>query len=233
LAELHQRKVTTTGSGHTTSNWYAHRAGLPSGIARQRLAVANTLRDALPEVADALVEGRIGYDHARVIAEATNDRNADAMAAMSGWCCDPAQRPVFNRWRREVQDLAHALDPDGPHNPAGDVARNRLTLSRTDVFLLVNGELTGEDALIAEHAIEAKTDELYLRYSRDRDHHRTDIPSRPQLRAEALTELLRFGHSAPTGTRAPKPEVTLTLHHTPTSGAGGDEVPRPGAFSWV
>ncbi len=49
LAELDQRRVTELRSGLRTSKWLADRAGVPSGVARQRLVVAKRLA-ALPIV---------------------------------------------------------------------------------------------------------------------------------------------------------------------------------------
>src|SRR5690606_24235255 len=114
----------------------------------------------LPDVDLALREGRIGFDHARVLAQVTNERNADAMAAASAALCDLAQLMAFGRWRREVHAAAAYADPDGGHDP-NDITRNQLHLSPSDNLLLARGEWTGDEALIIEDAINAKADELF------------------------------------------------------------------------
>ena len=42
---------------------------MPAKVAKDRLSTALTLDRFLPVVADAFIEGRIGFDHARVFAE--------------------------------------------------------------------------------------------------------------------------------------------------------------------
>ena len=101
-------------SGLSTSKWLARRAALPVGAARQRLAVAHRLA-ALPSVDAALTDGRIGYDHARVLTDVINDRNVDAITPVLDDLIDAAAGTVFGRWRADVTALAALLDPDGSH----------------------------------------------------------------------------------------------------------------------
>jgi hypothetical protein len=214
LAELHQRRATTTTAALATSRWLAREAALPQGVARRRLSTTLTLQALLPAADQALTDRRIGFDHAHVLADAVNERNADAFALAAPELIAAAPRTAFARWRRDVQAVAELLDPDGPHDPTGDLAANQLHLSPSDRLMLLRGELTGDDAVTVEHIIETRTDELYLRYSRDREQFPDQpIPTRATLRALALVELLREAHGTdPDSTRPPRTDATIVIH---------------------
>jgi hypothetical protein len=221
LAELHDRSATEDAEGLATSRWLAREAALPAGAARQRVRTATKLRDTLTEVDDALTDGRIGFDHARVLAEATNERNAEAMAAASATLCDLAASSAFGRWRRDVHALAALADPDGGHDP-DDLTRNQLHLSPTDGLVMFTGELTGDHALTFHHTLEARADELFHRYKAEREQFPDQqIPARSTLRALALVELCRHAQGVdPDTTRAPRTDATIVIHACdPSAGA--------------
>jgi hypothetical protein len=213
LVELDDLKAVDRGLGLTTSRWLAREAGVPSGVARQRLAVARTLRDVLPEVDEAWTQGRVGFDHARVLAEAVNDRNIDMLRPMLDDLIESAGCTVFHRWRRDTQALAALLDPDGSHDPAHDAARNVLHLSPSDDLTLIRGELTGESALTFVQTVEAVADELFLAWSKDcAATPELQMPTRPMLLAQALVEICRRARATDlASTKAPRVEVTLIL----------------------
>ena len=214
LVELDDLKAVDRGLGLTTSRWLAREAGVPSGVARQRLAVARKLREELPEVDAAWTDGRIGFDHARVLAEAINDRNVALMRPMLGELIDAVTSTVFHRWRRDTQALASLLDPDGSHDPANDAARNVVHLSPSDDLTLIRGEFTGEAALAVVQAIESVADELFLAWSRDcAVAAELVMPTRPMLLAQAVVEICRRAMAVEVGSsRPPKVEVTLVMH---------------------
>ena len=191
LAELHTRQVTEFRSGLGTSKWLAARAGLPAGVARRRLAIANRLAD-LPAVDDALSEGRIGIDHAAVFTEVINDRNHDAVTSILGDLIDAAEGTVFSRWRADVTALAALLDPDGTHDSATDLVRNRLSMSPSNEFTLGRFELTGERALTVHDTLHAIADELFHQHTRDHEQFGDlPVPNRATLLALALEEVCR------------------------------------------
>ena len=219
LAELADHQVTDRTDGTSTSRWLARKAQLPAGIARHRVALATALRHRLPESVDrALTDGDIGIDHARVIAEATNDRNTDALADEIDHHLESAQRArVFHTWRRTFQARAALLDDDGTYDPTTDLARNRLRLSPTTEFMELRGELVGDHALIVRDTIEALADELFLAFTRD---HTLDpdieVPNRATLRALALEEACRRALARdPDDTRPARTQVHLVLHGRP------------------
>lgn len=224
LAELVDRQVVERTDGTSTTRWLAREAQLPSGVARQRVAVATALRHRLPEQVDrALTDGHITFDHARVIAEATNERNQQPLAEELDRHLDSARRAhVFHVWRRGFQARAALLDHDGTFDPNAELARNRLGLSPSDDFMAVRGELVGDHALVVRDTIEALADELFLAYTRD---HSTNpeiaVPDRSTLRALALEEACRRALARdPDDTAPPRTQVHLVLHGRPTGDGG-------------
>jgi hypothetical protein len=223
LAELTERDVVDRSEGTSTSRWLAREAQLPSGVARQRVTVATALRDRLPEQVDrALTDGRIGFDHARVIAEATNERNAEQLAAAVDRQLESAQHArVFHRWRRNFQARAALLDEDGTFDPAAELARNRLRLSPTTDFMGLRGELVGDHAIVVRESLEAIADELFREYSRDHTANpELEVPNRSTLLALALEELCRraSGATDTSGRPGKGTQVHLVLHGTSQPG---------------
>ena len=221
LAAVHSGDATDRAEGLATSTWLSREAGVSVRVAKQRLHVALQLQRHLIDVDSALADGRISWEHARVLAEATNERNAEAMAGASGRFIELAQSMVFAKWRAKVLAYAALMDPDGTHDP-NDESRNRLTLSPSDRFMLLRGELTGDDALLVETAVNQVADELF----RDavRDHNASGgelpVPERATLRALALVELCRRGLAVDLdSTRPPRTELTLHAHPVNATGA--------------
>ena len=217
LAELDRRRHTDLRLGAATSKWLAREARLPVGVARGRLALARRLADdaALAPVAGALDGGRIGSDHARVLAGAVNERNADALAPVLDDLIEASQAMVFDVWKAHVGHLAAMADPDGTHDPDKDLLANRLTLSPSTDFLLVRGELVGEHAICVADVLNAVADELFHQFSKDADV--TDgalrIPPRSTLMALALEEVCRRALATDaSSTTKPRTEATLTIH---------------------
>jgi hypothetical protein len=213
LAELDDRRTTDRCFGLRTSPWLAHRAKIPGGKAKHRLATAKRLRSSLPIVDDHLSSGRIGFDHASAFADLTNDRNAEAVAAMSDQLCRDAEHTSFHAWRAELADLANAFDLDGGHDPASDLARNKLHLSPSDDLTLIRGELAGERGLVTTEVLNAIADELFEQFSRD---HRAcpelEIPDRATLMALALEEACRRAMAVDlSSTKAPRVDAMLVL----------------------
>ena len=204
LVELDDHDGLDKAIGISTSRWLAREAGLPAGVARQRLAVARKLRDQLPEVDEALVAGRISWDHARVIADAVNERNVDLLLPLLGDVLESAECTVFGRWRRDTRLLAQLLDADGSHDPADDLARNVLRLSESDDLSLIRAELTAENALTVIHALNSVADELFRRWSHDCSANpELKMPTRPMLLAQALVEVCRRAQAVLVGDSRP------------------------------
>jgi hypothetical protein len=229
LAELDARGTTLAEYGHFTAAWLAHEAALPAGVARTRLAVGRKLRTTLPLVAAALAAGRIGWEHARTLADLANPRIAAIVADNQELLLGLADRCRFEQWQAEVRALARMWDQDGGYDPNEDPDADRLSYGRTlDGLLTLAVTLTGERAELVEQAIEAKTDELFRQAVADEKVFPELItPSRRTLRAQALTELIRQALGVdPDTARAPKVEATLVVDAAePTSASNADGVP--------
>jgi hypothetical protein len=229
LAELEARDTCDRAFGLSTAGWLAREAGLPASVARARVTVARELRRALPLVADAMASGRIGWEHARVLAEMANPRIVDIVAANQLMLIALADRCRFEQWRAEVRALARLWDQDGGYDPSADPMSNGLSYGTTiDGLTSLAATLTGDNAVVVTQAIESKADELFRRAVAD--HERCadlEVPSRRTLRALALTELIRQALGVDLGrSSAPRTDVTLVVGaEDPTSASDPDGVP--------
>src|SRR4051794_11703479 len=156
-AELRHRAVCEREFGLSAGGWLAHAAQLPVGATKKRAAVAAKLAVTLTVTLDAVVEGRVSWDHARVLADACNPRIADEFALLQGELIELAQGYQFDRWRREVEAIARLLDQDGGHDPTQDQASNSLRLSRTFEGLgILDATFTPENAASLEAMLNTK-----------------------------------------------------------------------------
>ena len=208
LAELDSRNSTDSVEGMRTGPWLAHLGKLPVGAAKARVRVANKLATTLIEVDAALAAGLIGYEHAKVLAEACNPRIAEAFASVIPELIRAAQNCTFDRWRKEVAGLAELLDADGGHTPGDCVTDNKLSMSRgLENTLHINGQLCGQFGLSVEHAINTRADQIFHRMKADQELTADlAIPHRSTLRALALWELIR--ESTATDLANSQPPVT-------------------------
>lgn len=215
LAELDRRGVTEHAAGLRTGTWLAREAGLPQAAAASRVRTARKLADTLPDVDRALSRGQIGIDHARVLAGACNPRIEEPFARAAGLLADGSDGVLFERWRAEVHGLADHLDADGGHDPADDLARNRLSVGTTlDDTTVVKGQVIGAGGLCVQQTIDALADELFHQYQRDRAiDPDLPMPNRATLRALALVEACRRAQAtALDGSRAPGTDLTLVVN---------------------
>lgn len=214
LAELDVRGVCDREFGSPTLWWVTTQTRASRSAVSGRLRLASALRR-LDVVDDALSDGSITVDHARVLADAAaNPRISDDVVDVQGELVDGARRVSFRQWRSEVAVLVELLDQDGGYDPATDGDRNQLHVRPLGAGAVgVSGELVGDQALTFTQLLEAETDRLRRRARADHDHTPDlPVPSRSTLRALALVELLAKGSAgaAPTGT-GPVVDITLTV----------------------
>ncbi len=213
VAELDRRGVTEERFGQRTTAWLAAEAKLPRSVAAARVGTARKVAGVLAPVGSALAEGRIGFDHARVLADAANPRVAEELAALVDEVCDLADAATFDRWQADVRGLAEQLDADGGHDPAGDLPDPRLRATRVGDVTVIDGQLVGDGAHIAQTALDQLADELFRRYTRDARLTGEPVPGRPQLLAEAFVELCRRGLAVDLHTsRPPRSEATVVIN---------------------
>jgi len=216
LAELDARDATDAVLGLSTHAWLAHDAELPTPLARSRVRVGVKLRRTLPEIAAMFAEGRIGFDHARVLADACNPRNQVGFAAAAPLLADGASGTRFDIWQRDVTALADALDADGGHDPDDDPTRNRLSKAATiDDTHVIRAQLHGLDGEIVFQTIDTIADELFRQHRNDEHLAPGDLrtPPRATLEALALVEMARRARSIDLdATTGPVPEVTVVIN---------------------
>jgi hypothetical protein len=213
LCELDARGVTETENGLTASSWLAREAAIPGRVARRHLVTGRVLRD-LPVIHDAAADGVISADHVAAIADVRNPRVADALVGLQPEIVALAEGAIFEAWRADVRMLVALADEDGGHDPARDLATNKLSIAETlDGIVHLSGQLIGEHALTVKHAIDTKADDLFRRFAADNEQcPDIEVPQRATLRALALADLLRAGGAVDLmATRPPRPEVTLVV----------------------
>jgi hypothetical protein len=237
LGEVDARGASEADSGLTTVAWLASEAGLSRATASSRVKVARAMRSTLDEVDGALREGRVSFDHARVLAGACNPRIAGQIGELQAPLIEVAGELPFEAWRREIAGVLDRLDEDGGHDPDRDVARNKLFVSASIEGTQLSGELVGEHAAVARHALDTVADELFRLYRSDTangadpDGHQG--LTRSNLLALALVELCRRGLATDTDSiDAPRPEVSLVIRaDAPDRAVTSDGTHLPDAVS--
>jgi len=211
LAELERRGTTEQTAGLVTRSWLASEFGIPKSECSRQVRVAMRLRQTLPLVDDALADGRLSFDHARLLCELCNPRVVHALVELQQPLIDLAADVRFEVWARDVRDLISVLDADGGHRPGPE--RSHLSLnSGLHGELVIKGVLHGESARTVEHALRAAADRLFHRSRRDQQATPDlPLPSRNELLAAALVDLLRRGSAAEAPRHAPAADVTLVV----------------------
>jgi hypothetical protein len=216
LAELDVRGVCDREFGSPTLWWVTSQTRAPRAVVAARLRLGARLRFPLGLTDEALIEGRITSDHARVLADAAaNPRIADDIAALQGELIDRAQSTNFRVWRHQMAVLVELLDQDGAFDPDRELARNHMNLRpHGDGSVSFSGELVGEAALSFTQLLEAETDRRWRAQRADHDEcPELAVPDRSTLRALAMVDLMAKGSAghAPTG-HGPVVDVTLVIH---------------------
>lgn len=215
LGELDARGTTDRAEGMRTPRWLAHHAGLSAASAAARVKVGRALRTTLRDVGPLFDRGRIGFDHAKALADAANPRVADRFAPVARLFAETTDGIVFEQWRAELHGAAQLLDEDGAHDPAEDLARNRLTKADTiEETYLLKAQLVGADGLLVHQTIDAVADELFRRCSADEQLAAVDLrtPARTTLEALALVEICRRAMAVDLdSSRQPLTDVTLVV----------------------
>ena len=213
VGELDVRGTTDIADGLATGRWLSREAGISDHAAGGLVRVARALRVELPATAEALGAGVIGFEHAKVMADAINPRIASAFREIETELIDQAGGMAFRAWRDHVKTVAASLDQDGGYDPDDDVYSNRLSVRGSSEGTDVSGRLVGPAAVTVREAIEQTADELYKLWAADADASGGEIaiPNRASLRALALEELCRRATIAGAGGRfddepLPEPE---------------------------
>ena len=216
LGELDARGSTDQAHGMHTARWLAHHAGIAGSTASSRLKVARRFRGPLREAGRRFDEEKLSFDHAKAIVDNYTPRIADSYPGVAALFADHTEGVVFDQWRSELRAAVELLDADGAHDPADDVARNRLTKAQTiDQTYLLDVRLVGTDGLLVHQAIDQVADELFHRFANDEQQTSGDLPrpGRAALEALALVEICRRASATDvSSTRSPGADVTLVVN---------------------
>ena len=216
LAEVDVRGTCDREFGLATLWWVTAQTRAPRPVVAARLRMGVKLRQ-LDVVDEALAEGRITVEHARVLVEAAaNPRISSDIVELQAELVAHAQQTNFRVWRSQMSVLERLLDQDGGFDPDRDLARNQLRVSPNGGDgVTLSGELVGEHALGFTQLLEAETDRLWRRHRSDHDEcAELPVPQRSTLRALALVELITKGAAGHTpGGKGPVVDITAVIHH--------------------
>lgn len=233
LAEMDGRGVTDRDHGMKTVSWVARETGCPRGQVRSRLRVGRSLRNRFDHIDDAVRDGRLSYDHAKCLSDVDNPRITDVLVAAQDEIIALAETSTFEQWKRDIIALAEYADENGIEPDPYE--RNELHLAKTlGGCTDVSGSFDAANGLAIRTAIETKADELFKRFTRDRELSADlVVPPRTVLRALAMAELIREAVGAEPGSgSAPRAEVTLVVHDTEVTDPDGSPLPRAAADVW-
>ena len=215
LGELDVRGTTDERFGHRTAHWFSLTVNCSVGEARRRVQVGRRLRR-LELTLGAFADGSVSFEHAKVLTDLATPRNAHLVAELERELLGLANVMAFARWKAEVQGLVDLADADGGFRPGPEGSTLRLTAGFGGSLELA-GTLAGEHGQVVREALERTADRLALRYRREvQAGTRDTVPTRAELLAEALTDLVRRGVAAGHAGKGPVTELTLVAHaHDP------------------
>jgi len=228
VAELDDRNVTDDRFGTRTKDFLCVQFRHDPRVAVRLIRTGRALRR-LDVVGAALRSGRITLEHAALLANLANPRVADVVQGAQSELVDLARVMRFDDWARHCRALVDLADAEGGHRPHRD--QRRLHLGRgLDGVLHLSGSLVGAEAATFAHLVESHADQLFRRSAADvRAAGELAMPSRAQLRADALVDLVRAGAAAVTPA-APAADVTLVIPVDHPALRGGEYPPNaPGA----
>lgn len=235
-ATLETRAACVQETGLKTTGWFALHGNMSRTEAKHRVQTANKLQRIMPNVVDAVTDGRLSFEHAKIMARATNSRIEQEMAQASEFFIKAAENQSVDAWRRDVQAFAELVDEDGGYDPNRDIERNKLRCRASGSSIKITGELHGEIAQTAQQALNRMADEMFRKFTNDREVESSlEVPPRSTLMALGFVELCRRGRAVDLfASKGPKPDVTVVVQahdaskvHSPDGvELSKDKVPR-------
>ena len=213
LAQLEADRTCDLEHGMRTGAWWAREAGLKHAECQRTTKISVQLAGRFTVLLDAVETGTISWAHARFICNASNDRITDAIVELQGAFIELAGHMTFPAWEHEVRAIIDNLDRDGGHDPDRERS-SRAHLSPTFGGSVLKGWFTDDLSVPMNEAIEDKTDQLFHKYTANRDVcSELAIPTRAELRALAIAELVALGAATNWAKARPtRPECTLVLN---------------------
>lgn len=218
LGEVAARHVCERSSGLRPSAWLGHQHRVAAPTAARQVAVAKKLRLELTDLAAALADGVITFDHAALVARLCTRRVERIVVELQPRFIELAQVLRFEAWAHEVRGLISLADQDGP-GPLGPPTNSVAMSDGLDGELHLDVDLVGADAASVRAAL---LEEAQRRFRSHLGAPSTgspdafaaafsEFPGRRELLAEALVELIRAGSSVRPGATAPVTDVTLVV----------------------
>ncbi len=229
--EIDSRRASVSEHGLTTPQFLAQDPQQPRTECKRRVRVAQHLSRWFPLVDEAISKGDLSWAHADTLSSLSNPRIRPLLAELQPEIIEMARTTVFEHWRNQLRALCQLLDQDGGHDPANDLASNRLKISPDAYGITINGEFTADNAVVVNSAIDRVADELFRSFAKDREAGCDEpIPGRATLRALALVEVCRRSAAVDIATSRPPANLTsLTVgadtDEPLTSAADGETIP--------
>ncbi|MEE8330179.1 MAG: DUF222 domain-containing protein [Acidimicrobiia bacterium] len=205
IAEIDSRRSFEDEGFLSATSWLRARFRISGGEAKRWVELARRLSE-LPDVAQALADGDISLDHARLLAAASVDHPQhfdsdhkvliDAAKDLS-----PANlRKALDYWRQAYDAEVIETQDELRHN------RRQLFASQTlEAMTRLDGALDPEGGAVVLTALRTKAEPWALDPAEDR--------TPPQRRADALVEICRFylEHGDTPQQGGERPHITLTV----------------------
>jgi hypothetical protein len=189
--ELHEGKKRGDHllAGRTACGWVMSTCSVTGGQAAQKLCVGEQL-EAMPQVADAVRSGEIGFQHAAVLCRFRSLLREDLRPVVDeGWWIGQARQSSVKDLSWLEQHTRYMLDPDSfDHQVEEDYEKRFLSVSESNGMFHLSGVLDR----VAGSTLEAALDSLSKRLGED------DRRTARQRRADALDEIVR--HALDKGT---------------------------------
>jgi hypothetical protein len=221
LAELDRLGTTEIEDGHTTAAWLATTTQTPRGVCKRRVEVGVSLVRDFPVIRQAIVDGRLGWEHGAQVCKVSNPRIVDKLASVQGILVDEATRfNTFESWARYVATVAKIADSDGPDPQAKIFETNYLRfIDQYNGTVRMEALLCDEYAEIIKQAIERESEALFNKFAADQSVDSSlKLPCQATRQALALVDIVRRSNGSPDAPFRPLADITLVVQ------VNGDEL---------
>jgi hypothetical protein len=216
LGQLDATGATDDRHGSSTAAWFAAEAGITPSAANAQIRTARILTRFLPETDQEWLNGTITRDHVAVMVRAANPRIRDLISDAERELLDLVDGRTFAAWKDSVDHVVSSLDEDGPE--PDDPANTTASWSRTGDYAALAARFMGCDVEVLEQVLDHRMNALYRAAVKDRDLTADlPLPTRAQLRGQAIKDLLLEAGGITPGTRA-RVAVNLVLRGVPQPG---------------
>jgi len=211
-AEIDGRGLCDLRYGSATVAWFERRHGRSRAAVAREIKTGKKLRAELDVINAAVLRGELCFERAAFIASKVNARNAAALAATQDAMLElSAAEPSWAMFTASIAALARYADADGGHDPSEQ--KSRVSLRRVGDEVVLDGVFVGLDSETVEKLVEAETNRLWRQWRSDCDKApELEMPSRNEIRARAIVELIRRGRTAdPSTSKATVAELSLVI----------------------